>query len=86
MHRTLSSRSLAATDYFPFHPHVTLAQEVASGDRARIFDLARHRWRDCPHSPLFTLQALTLVRNAGPGLWETVSEHDLLQATLLRTA
>ncbi len=86
LHRRLNGGALAFQDYFPFHPHLTIAQEIGPGHVARLLGLAARKWRECPHGRTFSVQNLTLVRNVSPERWETVSEHVMPQATLLRTA
>jgi len=86
LHHRLNGGALAAADYFPFHPHLTIAQEIEAGDVARVLDLAARRWGENPHSRTFPVQTLTLVQNVGPERWETVGECALQPANLLKTA
>lgn len=86
LHHRLNGGALAAADYFPFHPHLTIAQEIEAGNVARLLDVAGRRWRENPHSRMFPVQTLTLVQNVGPERWETVSECVLQPTTLLKTA
>lgn len=86
LYNSLRSGAFAFDDYFPFHPHLTIAQEIPAGDVDSLLQRARRRWRECPHSRTFTLQNLTLVRNLDPETWEDLSEHSLQPSILLRTA
>lgn len=86
LHRSIGAGALASDDYFPFHPHLTIAQEIEPGKVARLLDLARQRWQEYPLSRTYSAQTLTLVRNVSAERWETVAERELEQATLLRTA
>ena len=85
-HRQLNGGALAFEEYFPFHPHITIAQGIEAGHVARLLDQASGRWKQVPYGRTFAAQTLTLVRNVGPDHWETVSEYILQPATLLRTA
>lgn len=86
LNRRLNAGALCFDDYFPFHPHLTIAQNIEVGSVARLLDLAARRWRECPHPPAFSLCNLILLRSVAPDRWETVAEHVLQPATLLRTA
>lgn len=85
-HSRLNAGALAFEEYFPFHPHLTIAQEIEPGQVARLLDAATLRWRQSPHGRKFAVGHLTLVRNVSPEQWETVAECALEPATLLRIA
>lgn len=76
-HSRLGAGIFAFEEYFPFHPHVTLAQEVAGADFERALDLARETWDRCPYPRTFEVSALTFVRNIDPNHWAALSEHAL---------
>jgi 2'-5' RNA ligase len=86
LHRGLNEGALASQDGFPFHPHLTIAQEIEPGNVARLLDQASRRWQECPHNRRFAVRNLTLVRNVSSELWETVGEFALPPATLRKTA
>lgn len=64
-------------EYFPFHPHMTLAQGIDGQAFEATLEKARESWRKCPFPRSFQLGRLTLVRNVDPDRWDTISEHAL---------
>src|SRR5580704_18032139 len=44
MHVAMNTDALAFQDPFPYHPHITLAQEVRHDEVGEVFALARRRW------------------------------------------
>jgi len=86
LHKALNTDVFHYVEPFPFHPHLTLAQEIPPGAVSKVLDEARRRWRECPFSPTFSVQDLTFVQNVNPTRWDARSEHRLQPANLLRTA
>lgn len=76
-HELLSEGVFSFEEYFPFHPHMTLAQEVPAQEFEQVLDLARERWQECPYSRSFEVRNLTFVQNVDPSRWDTLSEHTL---------
>lgn len=75
-----------AEDFFPFHPHVTIAQNLGSSPFDKVLAEARRRWQECRQPRQFTVEELTLARNVSPGCWEDLASYRLAPVTLLRTA
>ncbi|MCS7043529.1 MAG: 2'-5' RNA ligase family protein [Bryobacteraceae bacterium] len=86
LHADLNHGVLFAEDQFPFHPHVTVAQNLGVLPFDEVLARARRRWQECGLPRQFTVSELTLVRNADPGCWEDLSRHSLAPLSLLRTA
>ena len=85
LHRALSQGLFAYQEPFPFHPHITLAQQISDQELPGKLALARRKWAEYPHARRFTLDHLTFVRNVDPSHWRMLSEHPLLEASLLKT-
>lgn len=85
-HKTLSTGLMDYDEPFPFHPHITLAQELKPEMVAEKLEFARRRWAEYRGSRSFTVHHPVFVRNATPTRWDTLSEHELPAASLLRTA
>ncbi len=85
-HASLNHGILFAEDVFPFHPHVTIAQNLGSLPFQEVLETARRRWQECRLPRQFTVEELTLVRNVSPSCWEDLSRHRLSPVSLLRTA
>lgn len=86
LHAALNHGVLFAEDQFPFHPHVTVAQNLGALPFDEVLARARRRWQECRLPRQFTVSELTLVRNADPACWEDLSRHSLAPLSLLRTA
>lgn len=85
MHEELNRGALEAGEWFEFHPHITLAQQVPADEVLSVYDRARTRWGQWKRSRQFPVETLTFVQNVGGRGWETVSEHNLSAASLLKT-
>jgi len=81
-HSALSEGMLWYEEYFPFHPHMNLGQEIPGSEFEHTFETAREVWRNCPHSRTFRVQNLTFVQNVDPNRWDTLSEHRLSSKTV----
>jgi 2'-5' RNA ligase len=87
IHTGLAGGLFTYDEPFPFHPHITLAQEFEAARLPRIVDRARKAWEAIPPSSRsFFVERLVFVRNQDPNTWSTVSEHDLSGVPLVRTA
>lgn len=76
-HEVLSEGILRFEEYYPFHPHMTLAQQVSGQLFEQVLERARQSWQECPYSRSFEVRTLTFVQNINPNRWDTVSEHNL---------
>jgi 2'-5' RNA ligase len=86
LHASLSVGRLAFSEAFPFHPHVTLAQDIPLVDVPECFELARRRWAEWKSKRAFSVEHLTFVENVDVDRWETVREFTLKVERLRRTA
>ena len=69
IHDALSREELAFEEPFPYHPHITLAQEITAEDVAAVSDLARRRWAEFSHPRRFPVEKLTFVQNTVRNRW-----------------
>jgi 2'-5' RNA ligase len=69
LHGQLGAAPLAGKPDWPFVPHLTLAKLEDFKDVTRVLQHARDRWRDYQGTRSFLVTELTLVREAGPGVW-----------------
>ena len=87
LHAWLAAGPLEYKEPFPFHPHVTLAQEFGPERLSSVVESARKAWAMIPASNRsFLIDRLVFVRNQDPNTWNTISEHDLQPLPLVRTA
>lgn len=85
-HKLLSGGLMAYQEPFPFHPHITLAQELKPEAVDEKLEVARRRWAEYRGSRSFAVHHVVFVQNVTPSRWDTLSEHELAAPTLLRTA
>jgi 2'-5' RNA ligase len=86
VHHSLSDGVFAFDEPFPFHPHITLAQEIPASRFQALLNHAHARWRTWSHERSFPILNLAFVRNATPVRWDCLSEYELQPARLRRTA
>ena len=77
MHAALNTGRLAYEEPFPYHPHLTLAQELPPQELAAAMELAAGRWREFPHPRRFTVDKLTFVQNTRENRWTDLAAVDL---------
>lgn len=86
LHGKLTNSRFASMEMYPFHPHVTLAQEIPADKVPEVLERATSAWETWSKERSFTVDRLTFVRNENGFGWKTISEHGLQPATLLKTA
>jgi 2'-5' RNA ligase len=77
MHKALNRGPLQFKEPFEYHPHVTLAQELAPDQVEAAATIARRRWRDFPHSHSFMVDRLTFVQNTKENRWADLAGRRL---------
>ena len=85
MHGLLAQGEFACDEVYPFHPHVTLAQEFDLDQSDELVERARSSWKTWEGERSLLLDRVSLVRGSALGDWETVSEHDLNHSSRPRT-
>ena|SRR5258708_2737980 len=78
MHNALNTGGIASKEPFPYHPHITLAQDLAPGSIAVVLDRARRHWNNWPHPRGFVVEKLTLVQNTLENRWFDLEEVNLV--------
>ena len=69
MHQSLNRGALALDEPFPYHPHVTLAQECDVGQVEGLLAVASRRWNEFPGSRRFRVEKAVFVRNTRGNEW-----------------
>ena len=69
MHRAMTVGGLAHREPFPYHPHVTLAQELPQEDVGRVFERARQRWQEYRGNRSFRADQMYFVQNTAQNRW-----------------
>ena len=81
LHENLNAGQLEYDGPYPYHPHITIYQNlIGPDDRQHIETLAqraRERWA-CYEGPRnFTVHCLTFVQNIAPGAWVDIAKLPL---------
>jgi 2'-5' RNA ligase len=77
MHGALNAGLLKFQDPFPYHPHITLAQELPSELAPSAGELARRRWREYPGHRGFRVEQAVFVQNTLNNCWIDLAEYTL---------
>jgi 2'-5' RNA ligase len=77
MHRSLNRGALAFEEPFAYHPHVTLAQEIQTGQVETLAALAAHRWLEFRGPRRFRAENTVFVRNTRGNLWVDLTSGPL---------
>jgi 2'-5' RNA ligase len=75
MHVAMNSGTLRFQDPFPYHPHITLAQELPAEKVASTTELAHRRWREFTGERRFRAERAVLVQNTVNGCWLDLAEY-----------
>jgi 2'-5' RNA ligase len=77
IHQVLNCGMAGCEEVYPYHPHLTLAQQIDPGAMAAAGELVSRRWQEFPHSRDFLLDTLTFVQNTTDNLWMDLAEIPL---------
>lgn len=74
MHDDLNGGALAYTEPFPYHPHITLGQELKPEQFERALAICRKRWAEYSGPRSFPVETITFVRNTGNCGWSDLQD------------
>lgn len=77
LHELLNTGPLEFQEPFDYHPHITVAQDLASDDLTGILERAKESWKGTAHPRRFLLDVATFVQNAIPNVWVDLEEFRL---------
>lgn len=77
MHTAMNAGALEFQDPFPYHPHITLAQELSHENVPAIHELARRRWQDFGGERHFCAEQAVFVQNSLSNCWIDLAEYSL---------
>jgi 2'-5' RNA ligase len=84
MHRALNAGPLEYTEPYPYHPHITLAQDLNNHQSIELKTVAARRWADYSLSRSFTVDSLVFVQNITPNVWVDLAHFQLHPAPSVR--
>jgi hypothetical protein len=82
MHGKLNGEGLRYVEPYPYHPHITLAQELSEAEHPAALQLCQARWREYTGPRQFPVEALTFVQNTASCGWQDLSVSRLEMATV----
>jgi 2'-5' RNA ligase len=77
MHGAMNKGALKFREPFPYHPHVTLAQEVAHSDVEPLNEIAQHRWTEYAGPRSFLAERAVFVQNTLDNRWLDLAAYVL---------
>jgi 2'-5' RNA ligase len=77
MHDKLDAGSLAFQEFYPFHPHITLAQKLTPDQVDELSEAARRRWSEYKGSRAFRIETVTFVQDTRRNGWIDLAEMAL---------
>jgi len=77
MHDVLDVGGLRYKEDHPYHPHVTLAQELKTDEVDELARVAKQRWADFPSARRFHVDKVVFVQNTRWKEWVDLGECDL---------
>jgi 2'-5' RNA ligase len=77
IHQALHCRDLCCMEFFEYHPHVTLAQDLDPASVAAVAELASRRWQEYSGKRDFLVNHVTLVQNTLENRWTNLGEFPL---------
>lgn len=85
MHEAMNRMGLWFDEPYEYHPHITLAQEMAPEQVGAMMDMARRQWREFQQARSFRVETITFVQNTRQNVWIDLGECHLgsRQAELL---
>ena len=77
LHRLLNKGPLEFQEPFEYHPHITLAQDLAPGTASEAAGLAAKRWKSFGDHRRFPVNLLCFVQGTAQKNWIDLSSHPL---------
>ncbi len=77
MHDALNAGDLGYREPFPYHPHVTVAQQLSPDQLDEFREVAARRWAEYPHHRGFRVERVTFVQNTHRNVWIDLGECEL---------
>lgn len=77
MHAAMNTGAMEFQEPLPYHPHITLAQEIPRQDVRTIHELALRRWKEYGGSSVFRAERTVFVQNTPDNCWIDLAEYSL---------
>jgi 2'-5' RNA ligase len=73
LYDALNCGSLQYREHYPYHPHITIAQNIPPEETARMAPIARKRWAEYGGPRGFVVSVLSFVQQVAPSIWADVA-------------
>jgi 2'-5' RNA ligase len=73
LYSALNRGCLKYAEPFPYHPHITIAQNILLEESAGMVRIARERWANYRGPRGFTVSVLSFVQHVAPSIWTDVA-------------
>lgn len=77
IHSALCRGRLSYSEPYPYHPHITLSQDLPPGELPRVFEEASRRWKEYRGPRSFRADKAVFVQNTGRNCWIDLAEFTL---------
>jgi 2'-5' RNA ligase len=77
MHEALNAGAAHFAEPFPYHPHITLAQQISPAQVPGVFEHARLRWAAFSKSREFSVDRAVFVQATRYNTWIDLDEYPL---------
>ncbi len=77
VHEAMNAGTLGFRDPFPYHPHVTLAQQLTTGQVAATSERAQQLWREYTGPRRFPADHAAFVQNSLGDCWIDLAQYSL---------
>lgn len=77
MHEALNVGDLGYREPFPYHPHVTVGQQLSPDQLDEFREVARRRWAEYTQSRTQRVERVTFVQNTRRNVWIDLGECEL---------
>ena len=77
MHAALNLGAAYFDEPFPYHPHITLAQQISPAQVPGVFEHARLRWAEFAHRRVFRVERATFVQATRFNTWIDLDDYPL---------
>jgi len=75
MHAAMNRTSLAFREPFPYHPHITVAQEIPHAGVPDAHEIAQRRWAEYTGERGFRAERAVFVQNTIDNRWTDLAEY-----------
>jgi len=77
LHAAMNTAALAYPEPYPYHPHITVAQDIPCEGVEAVAEKARRCWAEYRGTRVFRAERAVFVRNLMDNCWKDLAEYPL---------